>query len=304
MKIPKSRTPGSKVSTISQQQQQQQQPEGRTQVRTPAPSDARCRSLDLTIMPEDAPELDDAAAKRARPNGEIAVIDDDPAARSELIRYFGSFYISAISVSGDLELYQWLARPGARLLILDLQTERENRLRLLRRIRSRFQVPVILTGDRGSTADGVIGLESGADDYLSKPLSLRELVARTRGIMRRRQDIDAGLARPGIQHRGYIFNGWTLDRRSRVLRDEKGEPVALTRGEIALLIAFLEQPGQILTRAYLLQALRLNPDSTDRSIDVTVARLRRKLRNFADAPETIATVRAAGYSLNAVVIPF
>jgi two-component system, OmpR family, response regulator len=252
------------------------------------------------------PSRQDAqAADVATPSCEIIIAEADPKVRYEMISYFRSFRMEAIAVSGKLELYRWLARPGPRLVILDLQWAGNHTFELLRSIHHRFGVPVILTGhERSSDADAIIGLESGADDYVVKPLSLRELVARTRAILRRKQAGDGWQARPGVQHRRYTFNGWTLDRRSRTLRDETGETVALTKKEFALLLAFVERPQEILTRGYLMQAVRVHMDTAHRSIDVIVARLRRKLQNRPDAPETILTARAAGYSFAAVVTPF
>jgi DNA-binding response OmpR family regulator len=173
----------------------------------------------------------------------------------------------------------------------------------LREILSRFRVPVILTGGPRNDSDGIAGLERGADDYLARPLSLRELVARTRAILRRKQGGGAGALPRDIKPRGYSFNGWTLDRSSRILRDETGEPIALTKGEFALLFAFLEKPQQVLTRLDLMRAVRLNLDTTDRCVDVRVWRLRRKLESRPGTPQTIETVRNLGYAFKADVKP-
>ncbi|WFU75090.1 winged helix-turn-helix domain-containing protein [Bradyrhizobium sp. CB2312] len=141
--------------------------------------------------------------------------------------------------------------------------------------------------------NGIAGLERGADDYLARPLSLRELVARTRAILSNQPNV-AGASPHGVKPRGYSFNGWTLERRSRIMRDETGDPVALTKSEFALLFAFLEKPQEIVSRLDLMQAVRLNLDTMDRSIDVSICRLRRKLQNSPGAPEAIETVRNLG----------
>jgi DNA-binding response OmpR family regulator len=244
-----------------------------------------------------------SAAGAAVVDTRIIIVDGDDGRRLEMVRYIESFGINTTSVSGWPELHQWLMRPGSYLVILDLEFSGERGLDLLRKIRSRFHVPVILTGGPLNDTDGIIGLECGADDYVARPLSLRELVARARVILKRKQGNDVGLWSRSIKHRGYSFNGWTLDRRSRILRDETGDPVALTKGEFALLIVFLERPKRILTRSNLMQAVRLNLDTADRSIDVRVMRLRRKLQGRPGGPQTIETVRGLGYTFKAVVEP-
>jgi two-component system OmpR family response regulator len=244
-----------------------------------------------------------SAAGVAAVDTRIIIVDGDDGRRSDVVRYFESFGINATSVSGWPELHRWLVRPGSYLVVLDLEHSGERGLDLLRKIRSRFHVPVILTGGPLNETDGIVGLECGADDYLARPLSLRELVARARAILKRKQGNDVGPWSHGIKQRGYSFNGWTLDRRSRILRDESGDPVALTKGEFALLILFLERPRRILTRSNLMQAVRLNLDNADRSIDVRVMRLRRKLQSRPGAPQTIETVRGLGYAFKAVVEP-
>jgi two-component system, OmpR family, response regulator len=253
---------------------------------------------------EDRPLLAVCGARTAEPDPRIFVVDDDSAWRFEVVRCFEAFGISANAVPGWAELHRRLSWPGSYLVILDLQLATESGLDLLRKIHSLHHVPVILTGGRQNDTDGIVGLESGADDYLSKPMSLRELIARVRAILRRKQGSDVGPSPRGVTYRGYSFNGWTLDRRSRILRDETGDPLALTKGQFALLIAFLEKPQQALTRLDLMQAVRLSLDTADRSIDVTVLRLRRKLQSRPRALPTIETVRGIGYSFEAVVKPF
>jgi two-component system, OmpR family, response regulator len=245
-----------------------------------------------------------SAARTGEADTRIIIVDDNIAWRFETVHYFKSFDMDAIAVSGWVELHRWLARPGSYLVILDLDLSRECGLDLLRKIHCLFHVPVILTGGRHDDDDGIVGLESGADDYLQKPLSLRELVARARTILRRKQGSCVGPSSHVIEHRGYAFNGWTLDRRCRILRDETGDQLALTKSEFSLLIAFLEKPQQTLTRMELMKAVRLNLDITDRSIDVTIMRLRRKLQNRPGVRQVIETVRSVGYNFTAAVQPY
>jgi len=144
----------------------------------------------------------------------------------------------------------------------------------------------------------VVGLELGADDYVTKPFSLRELLARARAVLRRRA-ASAQVSEPekGREpERGRCrFGGWQLDRRLRRLTDAESRPVSLTKGEYALLVAFLDAPQRPLTREHLLQATRVHEDVFDRSIDVQVLRLRRKLETDPSAPRVIQTERGIGY---------
>jgi DNA-binding response OmpR family regulator len=181
------------------------------------------------------------------------------------------------------------------LVILDLRLGQEDGLDLLREIRARSDVPVIITtGHRRDEVDRVVGLELGADDYIIKPFGLRELLARIRAVLRRREVGQVAVQRAPERGR-YQFGGWQLDRRARRLSNPDGRPVALTKGEYALLIAFLEAPQRPLSREHLLQATRIHEDVFDRSIDVQVLRLRRKLEADMDAPSFIQTERGVGY---------
>jgi two-component system, OmpR family, response regulator len=153
---------------------------------------------------------------------------------------------------------------------------------------------IIITGHRRDEIDRVVGLELGADDYLTKPFILRELLARVRAVLRR---FDAGRTVPARDaERGrWRFSGWQLDRRARRLTDPQGAVVTLTKGEYALLVAFLDAPQRPLSREHLLQATRVHEDVFDRSIDVQILRLRRKLERDLSAPRVIQTERGVGY---------
>jgi len=148
--------------------------------------------------------------------------------------------------------------------------------------------------DRRDDIDRVVGLELGADDYLTKPFNLRELLARVRAVLRR---FDIGRAAPARDpERGrFRFCGWQLDCKTRRLTDPAGAAVALTKGEYALLLAFLDAPQRPLSRDHLLQATRVHEDVFDRSIDVQILRLRRKLERDPNAPRVIQTERGVGY---------
>jgi DNA-binding response OmpR family regulator len=225
----------------------------------------------------------------------VLVVDDDPAMRHLVVNYLEDHNMRAISASGRQEMARLLAVGEPSLVILDLRLGQENGLDLLREIRARSDIPVIITtGHRRDEIDRVVGLELGADDYVTKPFGLRELLARVRAVLRRRE---AGGAAPQRDpERGRCrFGGWQLDRRNRRLTDPTGAPVALTKGEYALLIAFLAAPQRPLSREHLLQATRVHEDVFDRSIDVQVLRLRRKLETDPSAPRVIQTERGIGY---------
>ena len=225
----------------------------------------------------------------------VLVVEDDPALQRMILNYFVENNIRTLVASNGQEMVDHLAGAEVNLVILDLRLGLEDGLDLLRQVRLSSEVPVIIiTGHRLDEIDRVVGLELGADDYLTKPFNLRELLARVRAILRR---FDAGRAAPSRDpERGrFRFSGWQLDRRSRQLTDPSGVPVALTKGEYAMLLAFLEAPQRPLSREQLLQATRVHEDVFDRSIDVQILRLRRKLERDPSAPRVIQTERGVGY---------
>jgi two-component system, OmpR family, response regulator len=225
----------------------------------------------------------------------ILVVDDDPAIRHLISDYFGQYGIQTVSATSRSGVARQLAGGDTSAIILDLHLGQDNGLDLLREIRSSSDVPVILlTGRSRDEVDCVVGLELGADDYLTKPFGIRELYARFRAV--RRSRVNGGLLRTrDVERGGYKFGGWRLDRRSRRLIDPQERPVALSKGEYALLLAFLDAPERPLSREHLLQATRLHEDIFDRSIDVQVLRLRRKLEADPKAPRVIKTERGVGY---------
>jgi two-component system OmpR family response regulator len=225
----------------------------------------------------------------------ILVVDDDPVMNQMVVDYLEEHNIRADSASGRQDMARHFAEAEPDLVILDLRLDQEDGLDLLREIRSGSDVPVIIiTGDRRDEIDRVVGLELGADDYVTKPFSLRELLARVRAVLRRRE---VGRTAPQRDpERGRCrFGGWQLDRRTRRLSGPDGAPVALTKGEYALLVAFLDAPQRPLTREHLLQATRVHEDVFDRSIDVQILRLRRKLEIDPTVPRVIQTERGVGY---------
>src|SRR5260370_1461003 len=225
-----------------------------------------------------------ASAERSQPT--CLLVEDDRTMRHLVMNYLEEHGIRTISASGREEVAGLLAREEPSLVILDLRLGQEDGLDLLREIRSHSDIPVIITtGHRRDEIDRVVGLELGADDYITKPFGLRELLARIRAVLRRREAGQAAVQRDSERGR-CRFGGWQLDRRIRQLTDSSGIPVAPTKGEYALLIAFLDAPQRPLSREHLLQATRIHEDVFDRSIDVQVLR---KLETDPNAPRVILT---------------
>src|SRR6202048_4595166 len=213
-----------------------------------------------------------SALRESTKMGHVLIVDDDPAMRGVLTKYIEEHSQSTIAVSGRASLDRHLTAAEPCLILLDLQLDQEDGLDTLREIRSRSDVPIIvMTGHRLEEVDRVIGLELGADDYILKPFGLRELLARVKAVLRRQEMGRVARAR-NPERGGYRFNGWQLERRGRRLIDPNETPVLLSKGEYALLLAFLEAPQRPLTREHLLQATRVHEDIFDRSIDVQVLR--------------------------------
>jgi two-component system OmpR family response regulator len=226
----------------------------------------------------------------------LLVVAQDSAIRSEMIEYLQSHHMRATSAAVRQEALRRLAASEPDLIVLDTRLCRTNGLDLFRDVWSASGAPIIVVGGRQpDEEDRVMALELGADDYIADPIGLRELVARIRAVLRRRQG-QGGHAPSDKRRRGSCrFAGWRLDWHSRRLTSPVGVRVALTKGEYALLIAFLGAPLRPLTRECLLQATRIHEDVLARSIDALVFRLRRKLETDATAPRIIQAERSIGY---------
>ncbi|WP_064737349.1 winged helix-turn-helix domain-containing protein [Bradyrhizobium sp. Ai1a-2] len=232
---------------------------------------------------------------------EILVADSDFNTRQAIIEYLKEQQIQAVAVSGPKELMSRLATEGAFLVILDLQFGRNDGLDLLRAIQSRTDVPVIITGVYPCGAiDPLVGLEIGADDYLTKPFGLRELLARIRAVLRRKP-APTRVVRQRSNRGCYRFGGWHFDQYSRRLTSPSGNRVALTKGQYALLLAFLRAPRRPLSRQVLSEAVQVHDHSGSRSVDVQILRLRRKLTTKPGTESLIKTERGLGYVFTASV---
>ena len=186
----------------------------------------------------------------------VLVVDDDPTLQRMILDYFVDNNIQTLLASGREEMLRQLSAQDVNVVILDLRLEVEDGLDALRELRSSFDVPVIIiTGHRRDEIDRVVGLELGADDYMTKPFNLRELLARVRAIIRRLDRVRASPAHEP-ERGGYRFFGWQLNLRTRRLSNPDGADVSLTKGEYALLVAFLNAPQRPLSREHLLQATR------------------------------------------------
>jgi two-component system, OmpR family, response regulator len=231
----------------------------------------------------------------------ILVVDDDPATRRLIADYLSQHdFRLYLAASGD-EMSRILSETPVDLIVLDMKLAGEDGLALIRDLRSRSDVPIIvLTGARREEVDRVIGLELGADDYVLKPFSPRELLARIRAVLRRAEIRDA-LHDKNEKRTLYRFGDWVLNLRTHQLTAPGGEPVSLTHGEFSLLAAFLQSPQRVLSREQLLAATRMHEDIFDRSVDAQILRLRRKLEVDPSHPALIRTERGAGYIFAAPV---
>jgi len=224
----------------------------------------------------------------------ILVVDGDAVSRNNVTAYLDDHAMRVTSVSGQKGLLHALSVREPDLIIIRLDTDEDSGLNLVREIRRRSTVPLFIVNRQNrDDIDRIVGLELGADEYLTEPYSLRELLARVRSALRRR-GLDR-LAPPRQSERCYAFGGWLFDQRARQLRNPSGNLVILTKGEFTLLGAFVTAPRRTLSREHLLQTTRVHEDVFDRSIDVQVLRLRRKLETDPQQPRLIRTVRGIGY---------
>lgn len=235
------------------------------------------------------------------PATHVLVVDDDPA-MCELVReYLSQNELRVTAVSSGKQMLEVLGREAIDLVLLDLRLPGEDGLSLARQLRERSKMPIVIVTGRLEEADRVMGLELGADDYVTKPFSLRELLARIRSVLRRSQMEIAVPARDETL-RAYRFAGWELNVRLHRLLSPQGERVDISNGEFSLLAALLSSPQRVLTRDQLLEMSRLHSTEVyDRSIDVQILRLRRKIEVDPANPLLIRTERGAGYVFDAPV---
>lgn len=231
----------------------------------------------------------------------VLAVDDEPSVRQMIADYLTDNDIQVTVIGSGKEIAEVMARHTIDLIILDLKLPGEDGMQIARSLRAESDVPIIMLTGRKDEADRVMGLELGADDYLTKPFSPRELLARIRALLRRsraQETIAEGLARI----RAYRFAGWELNVPLRRLKSSRGEIVPTTNSEFNLLVAFLAAPQRVLSREQLLELSRLHNDEVyDRSVDVQVGRLRKKIEPKDGGMPLIRTERGAGYVFTAAV---
>lgn len=224
----------------------------------------------------------------------ILVVDDDPGLRTLLEAYLGDSGYAVETAADGEAMWRVLASGMPDAIVLDLMMPGEDGLSLARRLRSQSNVPILMLSARGEEIDRVVGLEMGADDYLAKPFSPRELLARLRALLRRSQ---GAAAEPGAADPGG-FGPYRIDVAAhRLTRD--GVEVKLSAAEFALLRIFVEHPLRVLSRDFLIDTLKgYERDPFDRSVDTRVTRLRRKIEPNPAEPVYVRTVRGEGYLFN------
>ena len=230
----------------------------------------------------------------------LVVVDDDPEICTMLATYLtGEGFDISVAQNGD-EMRAVLRSRPAELVLLDLGLPKEDGLQLLRELRHDSDIAIIVLTGKGDTIDRIVGLEIGADDYVTKPFHLRELLARIRTVLRRSASVadrPAETTQPGVPRAVRLaFEGWTLDLGARTLIAPDGKAVELTTMEFNLLTALAQCSNRVLSREQLLDVCtgrELGP--MDRSIDVHVGNIRRKIEDDPRSPRRIKTIRGVGY---------
>ena len=235
----------------------------------------------------------DNTPSRIAEKARVLVVDDDQGLRDLLLDYLKREGFEVAGVEDGEQMFRWLDTDCADIIILDLMLPGEDGLSLARRLRQSHSTPIIMLSARGNDVDRIVGLEVGADDYLSKPFNPRELLARIRAVLRRHSPAaEEPQATPAD---GHSFGPYQLNIPMRQL-ERAGEPISLTSGEFDLLRVFCEHPNRLLDHDRLLDLLKgYERNPFDRSIDVQVARLRAKIEHDKKNPRYIRTVWGRGY---------
>jgi two-component system, OmpR family, response regulator len=235
------------------------------------------------------------------PRARILIVDDDRDIRTLLAEQLEGYGFTALLAEDGRAMRRALDREAVDLVVLDLNLPREDGLTLCRDLRARSALPVIMLTARGEPIDRILGLEMGADDYMPKPFEPRELVARIRNVLRRRQGF-ADTPDHATPVRRLRFAGRLLDLERRRLETEEGRVVMLSGAEFRFLKALAERPNQVFSREQLARiGAGREIDTVDRAVDLQISRLRAKLGDDARAPSLIKTIRSEGYVLAAPV---
>ncbi len=231
----------------------------------------------------------------------LAVLDDEVDITQLLATYLGNHGFRVSQVHSGKALMELMARDAPALVLLDLGLPGEDGFSIARALREHWRCGLVIVTGRGDAVDKVVGLEVGADDYVTKPFDLRELLARIKAVLRRLTPASAPPAPAPAEPAASTslrFAQWQLDTAARRLLDPSGAEVALTAGEFDLLTTLVTHPGRVLSRDFLLVHTRGRDGGPfDRTIDVQIGRLRRKVEADPDNPQIIKSVRGAGYIL-------
>jgi two-component system, OmpR family, response regulator len=234
----------------------------------------------------------------------IAVLDDEPDITQLIARYLGAQGFRVSQAHRGAELLALMQADAPALVLLDLGLPGEDGFAIARQLREHHRCGLVIVSGRGDAVDKVVGLEIGADDYVTKPFDLRELLARIKAVLRRLEPAPAAAPAAPAMAAGFRFAQYTLDLASRRVADAAGREVTLTGGEFDLLVTLCRHAGRVLSRDFLLDATRgREAGPFDRTVDVQVGRLRRKLEAAAPGAPIIKSVRGAGYLLAVPVEP-
>lgn len=226
---------------------------------------------------------------------QILIVEDELVTRNALKSIFEAEGYTVLEASDGNEMHQVLSDCDVDLVILDINLPGKNGLLLARELREKGQTGLMFLTGRDNEVDKILGLEIGADDYITKPFNPRELTIRARNLLNRTRRPDEAATTVNLVD-AYRFNGWTLDINSRSLINPDGEPFRLPRSEFRALLHFCENPGHIRTRADLLMKMtgrELKPH--DRTVDVTIRRIRKHFETYPETPEIITTIHGEGY---------
>lgn len=224
----------------------------------------------------------------------LLIVDDEADVSGMLARYFTAQGFAVTTVSDGIQMREVLAAQPIDLVLLDLGLPGEDGFSLTRYLREQWRGPVVIVTGRGESVDRIVGLELGADDYVTKPFDLRELLARVRSVLRRAHPATPSV--PAHADGTLAFDRFILDTRSHALSTAEGASIELTSGEFALLHILAEHPQQVMTRDHLMTHIHgRDAGPFDRSIDVQVGRLRRKIEPDPKVPQLIKSVRGTGY---------
>ncbi|HET7795662.1 MAG TPA: response regulator transcription factor [Rhizobacter sp.] len=227
----------------------------------------------------------------------LAIVDDEIAITSLLGSYLTGHGFRVSELHSGRALMNLMAEDPPALVLLDLGLPGEDGFVIARQLREHWRCGLVIITGRGDAVDKIVGLEIGADDYVTKPFDMRELVARIKAVLRRMEPAPQPAAPAAAPATSCLcFAGWRLDTSARRLENTQGEAVGLTSGEFDLLKVLATHPGRVLSRDFLLEQTRGREAAPfDRTIDVQIGRLRKKIEADPENPQIIKSIRSAGY---------